>query len=205
MHFMYFISVLTVMYLLYFNLYICTLWIFICAQFLWMICATGWKEKVLNEGGEWYIATMHCIQFMAQERLCFPLPATTLPQFWKISLSSFLRFHFSSFFFSLSLLIFHIYTFTFQLDYTATVLENIFVFFFLIPLSLAQFLLLLTFTFHFSLWLISQFLTGLLFEKYLFFPLSLFFLSPFPFKHGMANMTPLHTRYNLLVCAFLRA
>ena len=189
MHFMYLISVLTVMYLLYFNLYICTLWIFICAQFLWMICATGWKEKVLNEGGEWYIATMHCIQFMAQERLCFPLPATTLPQFWKISLSSFLRFHFSSFFFLLSLLIFHFYTFTFQLDYTATVLGNIS--FFLIPLSLSQFLLLLTFTFHFSLWLISQYLTGLhchSFGKYLFLPLSLSFRSHRENPLSLSNM-----------------
>ena len=107
----------TVMYLLYFNLYICkaaaAVWIFICSQFLWMmICATGrWKEKVLNEGGEWYIATMQCIQFMAQERLWITMPATTLPHFWKISFSvswnicfpiSFLvsrKVHFPTFFF----------------------------------------------------------------------------------------------------------
>ena len=65
------------------------------------------------KGGEWYIATMHCIQFMAQERLWIKSPATTLPQFWKISLSSFLRLHFSSFFLLLSLSQFLPLTFTF--------------------------------------------------------------------------------------------
>ena len=65
------------------------------------------------KGGEWYIATMHCIQFMAQERLWIKSPATTLPQFWKISLSSFLRLHFSSFFLLRSLSQFLPLTFTF--------------------------------------------------------------------------------------------
>ena len=52
---------------------------------------------------------MHCIQFMAQERLWITLPATTLPQFWKISFSVSCKISFpvSSFSFPLSLSLQH--------------------------------------------------------------------------------------------------
>ena len=83
------------------------------------------------KGGEWYIATMQCIQFMAQERLWITQLCHSFGKYLYLPFcASFTfpvsssHFHFPSFFLSLSLEIVNFYTFTFQTDYIARVLEN---------------------------------------------------------------------------------